>query len=309
MEYQMNLRELELLHSLMTHGSVSDAARSLHMSQPNASKLLKKLENRFGFQLFERINSRLHTTEEARLLFDQVERTLLSMRRFHAMTEEVRDMHRGSLTVGGLPLLSRYWLPDVVGEFMAARPGISMTFHTRSSKKLIEWVGERQIDIALGMLSADDPTVDRSTLIEMQFVAAVPLDHPLAARDQVHAEDLHGQPFIALSELDHSRDDIDRALRQAGVQPRERVGCSLPSVAIQLVEKGLGITLLDHVTALEHVPRNVVFKRFSPLIRRNIWILRPRMRPRSRLADEFVALLHDTVRADRLSEQPDRLFS
>ena len=70
----------------MSLGSVSNAARALHMSQPNASKMLKKIEDQFGFLLFERINSRLHPTEEARLIFDQAERTLISLRRFISLT-------------------------------------------------------------------------------------------------------------------------------------------------------------------------------------------------------------------------------
>ena len=304
----MKLRELELLHSLMTHGSVSDAARTLHMSQPNASKLLKKLEQELGFQLFERINSRLHPTEEARMLFDQVETTLQSVRRFHAMTEEVRDMHRGSLTIGGLPLLSRLWLPTVVGTFMNTHPGISVTFHTRSSKKLIEWVGERQLDIAVGMLFADDPMVEKTSLLQMEFVAAVPRGHALADHDSLTAGDLDGQPFISLSVLDHSRDIIDRCLREAGSQPRERAECSLPSVAVQLAEKGVGITLIDHVTATEHRPRNIVYRRFLPGIRRDIWLLRPRMRPRSRLGDEFVELLYAELERSPFARPGSRLF-
>ncbi|MDH3377642.1 MAG: LysR substrate-binding domain-containing protein, partial [Gammaproteobacteria bacterium] len=220
----MKLKELELLHSLMSVGSVSDAARTMRMSQPNASKMLKKMENNFGFQLFERINSRLHPTEEARLLFDPIERALLSLRQFHSMTEEVRNMRRGTLIIGGLPLLSRTWLPDIVGTYMSGRPGVSVTFHTRSSKKLIEWVGERQIDIALGMLSMEDPMVERSALIKMEFLAAIPTGHSLVDKEVVEAIDLDGQEFISLSFLDHTRDDIDRSLRQAGAVPVERAG-------------------------------------------------------------------------------------
>jgi len=279
----MKLRELELLHNLMSLGSVSNAARALHMSQPNASKMLKKMENNFGFQLFERINSRLHPTEEARLLFDQVERTLLSLRRFHTMTEDLRDMHRGTLTVGGLPLLSRSWLPDLVGSFMSDRPGISVTFHTRSSKKLIEWVSERQIDIALGMLSMDDPMVERTSLMEMEFVAALPKSHYLARRELINATDLDGEDFISLS-------------------------VPLPSAALRLVEKGVGITLVDHVSASHHQRRNIVFRRFAPVIRKNVWLLRPKMRPRSRLADEFVELLYRQVAEDNISTPSVVLF-
>ncbi|MDH3380265.1 MAG: LysR substrate-binding domain-containing protein, partial [Gammaproteobacteria bacterium] len=90
--------------------------------------------------------------------------------------------------------------------------------------------------------------------------------------------------------------------------PVERAGCSLPSVALRLVEKGIGIALVDHISACHHQPKNVVFKRFTPTIRKNVWLLRPRMRPRSRLADEFVELLYERVEEDQLSVPPDSLF-
>jgi DNA-binding transcriptional LysR family regulator len=304
----MKLRELELLHSLFATGSVSDSARALHMSQPNASKLLKKLEGDLGFLLFERINGRLHPTEEARLLSDQAERTLHSLRRFHALAEDVREMQKGSLLIGGLPLLSREWLPDVLARFIHQHPGVETSLHTRSSKKLIEWVADRQIDIALGMLTVEDPMVECTVLTSIEFVAAIPKGHPLTALDTVTARDLHGQEFISLSVLDHTRDQITRCLREVDAVPIERTECSLPSVAIQLVERGVGIALVDHISASQMRLPNVVYRRFTPTFRKNVWLMRPRMRPQSRLADDFATLLHDTVREQDLSQPSDTLF-
>ncbi len=298
----MKLRELELLHALISYGSVSDAARASHMSQPNASKMLKKIEEGFGFMLFERINSRLHPTEEARLIFDQVESTLLSLRRFHSMTEDIRDMHKGTLTIGGLPLLSRRWLPNVLARFMHKHPGINTTFHTRSSKKLIELVAERQLDIAVGMLSIEDPLVECTVLTSLEIVAAIPKNHALANKPQITARDLHQQDFVSLSVLDHSREQIDGCFANAGSVPNERSECSLPTVALELVENGIGISLVDHVSAFEHQPRKLVYRPFESDIKMKVWLMRPRMRPRSMVVDEFVGLLKQTVEEQGLSK-------
>ena len=67
-------------------------------------------------------------------------------------------------------------------------------------------------------------------------------------------------------------------------------------------------SLIDHVTAMEHEPRNIVFRRFLPSIRRDIWLLRPRLRPRSRLSDEFVNLLYSDLETSTFSQPPDSLF-
>ena len=296
----MKLRELELLHALMSYGSVSDAARALHMSQPNASKMLRRIEENFGFLLFERINGRLHPTEEARLIFDQAESALLSLRRLQMLTEDIRDMHQGTLTLGGLPLLSRHWLPDLLARFMQRHPGINTTFHTRSSKKLIELVAERQLDLAVGMLFLEDPLVECSVLTSLDFVAAIPADHPLAGRESIGAADLHGQNFVSLSVLDHTREEIESCLRAAGSVPEERSECSLPSVALQMVEHGIGIALVDHISAREHLGQRVAFRRFDSPISMKVWLMRPRLRPRSMVVDQFIELLHASVDAGEL---------
>ncbi len=277
------------------------------MSQPNASKMLKKMEERIGFQLFERTNGRLLPTEEARLIFDLVETTLLSLRRFHSLTEDIREMRKGSLTLGGLPLLSRFWLPRILAKFMQNYPRINTSLHTRSSRKLNELVAERQLDIGISMLASDDLLVECSQLTRLDFVTAIPKQHPLSNKKKINAVDLHGQDFISLSVLDHVREEIAVSLNNVKSVPNERCECSLPSVVLQLVENGIGIGLVDHISALEHKPHNIVFRPYHPLITMKIWMLRPRMKPGSMVVEKFIELMKQSIELDDLSNSLDTL--
>lgn len=306
----MNLRELELLHSLMSLGTVSDAARMLHMSQPNASKLLKKIEARFGFELFERSNGRLSPTGEARMLFDQLESTLMSLKRLQGMTEDIRDMARGTIVIGGLPLLSHRWLPDLLADFLARHPGIDLSLQTRSSRKLIDMVADRQLDLAVGMLQQDDPLVECVQLASVGFVVAMPRSHSLAARQQIGIDDLDGQDFVSLSVLDHAREQIEKVFVPAGVCPRVRCECSLPLVALRMVERGVGVALVDVITASENPKDSLVYRPLAPLVNMTIWLMRPKMRPRSRLVDQVVEMIRVRAAAEAWGDsiQPDALF-
>lgn len=78
----MNLRQLEVFRAVMLTGSVSDAARLLHVSVPAVSRLLAHTESRLGFALFERIKGRLHPTAEARRrLYQEVDQVYAGVRR------------------------------------------------------------------------------------------------------------------------------------------------------------------------------------------------------------------------------------
>ena len=58
----VNLRQLEIFYAVMKSGTVSGAAKHLHVSQPNVTRVLSHTEQQLGFALFERIIGRLVPT-------------------------------------------------------------------------------------------------------------------------------------------------------------------------------------------------------------------------------------------------------
>lgn len=64
----MNLRQLEVFQAVMYGGTTKNAARLLGITQRVVSNLVRQLEDRLGFSLFDRIGGRLHPTLEAKVL-------------------------------------------------------------------------------------------------------------------------------------------------------------------------------------------------------------------------------------------------
>ena len=65
----MRTRQLEVFHAVYTKGTITEAAKYLHVSQPSVSKVLAHTESQLGFLLFSRIKGRLIATSEADILF------------------------------------------------------------------------------------------------------------------------------------------------------------------------------------------------------------------------------------------------
>ncbi|MBC6403821.1 MAG: LysR family transcriptional regulator [Hyphomonadaceae bacterium] len=61
----MKLRHIEIFYAVYVTGSVSGAAKSLNVSQPTVSKVLKHAEIRIGFDLFHRQKGKLYPTGKA----------------------------------------------------------------------------------------------------------------------------------------------------------------------------------------------------------------------------------------------------
>ena len=92
----MNFRQMEVFHAIMMTGSVTSAAKSLNITQPAATKILRHSEDQLKFRLFHRIKGRLVPTDDALAILPDVERVFQEMRAVHQSLDDVRNARRGS---------------------------------------------------------------------------------------------------------------------------------------------------------------------------------------------------------------------
>lgn len=101
----MNLRQLEVFYSVMKAGTVSGAARQLHVSQPNVTRILSHTETQLGFPLFERVKGRLIPTKEALLLAPEAEKVYQQLGQFKNLTNRIKAGEK-HLIIGAPPILA-----------------------------------------------------------------------------------------------------------------------------------------------------------------------------------------------------------
>src|SRR4051812_9042972 len=100
----------------MLAGSVTDAARMLHVSQPGISRMLAHVELQLGVKLFERSKGKLRPTPEAQALYAQVEQVYRGVRR---IDEAARDLKSGgglALRVLSSPSMALEVVPQALSE-------------------------------------------------------------------------------------------------------------------------------------------------------------------------------------------------
>ena len=89
----MNLRQLEAFAAVMKTGSITQAAQSMHLSQPAVSKLIGDLEHALGFDLFIRARgSALTVTPEAEYFFHEVERSFIGIDALKQAARDIRNL-------------------------------------------------------------------------------------------------------------------------------------------------------------------------------------------------------------------------
>lgn len=291
----MNLRQVEVFRTVMTSGTTARAAEILHVSQPAVSKMIQELERSLGFDLFQRIKGRLHPTPEGRLFFREVEQAFLGLGHLRGAAARIRDYGSGELRIACLSALSTNVLPRALYAFMQRNPNVAVTFQARMSSNVRDLVASGQFDLGIVADEIDRTGVATESFAQFPVAVGVPAGHPLVNLETVRPADLAGHPFIALSREDTTRRDAEQAFEQAGIAVRTVMETPYSTTICAMVAAGVGIGLVDPLTAEPFIGRGLVLRPFEPKLYFRTLLIQPPNRLPSRILAEFLDDLRAAV--------------
>ncbi|WCT72012.1 LysR family transcriptional regulator [Sphingomonas naphthae] len=241
------------LHQLLLvarTGSFSRAAAELNISQPALSRSIAALEERYGFQIFNRMGHGVQLTTAGAQVIAQAEPLLQSLRVFDNNMRLFGSGAAGSLQIGLAPLLASQILGHFAGEFFAPDTIAQLRVMVRPGNDLLEALKKDAIELFLFPESHIDPgpEIDVEKFGHIQASCVVRSGHPLAARTDLKMEDLLPYPWassidppVAKHKLSTARFVCDNyhILREATLRSDLVCICSLAFVAEQLEDGSL----------------------------------------------------------------------
>lgn len=290
-------RHIEVFRAVMTAGGVTEAARLLHTSQPTISRELARLESLLGYALFERQRGRLKATARALALFSEVQRSFQGLERVVARAGELGRAESERLSVLSLPALAHALLPAACATFMRLHPGAGLAITPQESPLLEEWMSAQRFDLGLteGLQAA--PGTEMETLLSLDEVCVLPAGHPLLAKARLEPRDFEAQDFVSLAPDDPYRAQLDGLFAEAGVRRRLGVETHSAVAVCAMVEQGLGLAIVNPLTALACSGARLQLRRFSVSVPFRISALRPIYRPAQSLLGGFLDCLKQEVQA------------
>jgi DNA-binding transcriptional LysR family regulator len=287
----VNLRHIEIFHAVMTAGNLTEAARLLHTSQPTVSRELARFEKVIGLTLFERTRGRLHPTVQGLRLFEEVQRSWYGLDRIVSAADSLREFRQGELSVVCLPVFSQSFLPALLQPFLARYPDVNLTIVPQESPLLEEWLSAQRHDLGLTETLATPAGTARHELLSLDEVCVLPAGHPLAARAVLTPADFQGENYISLSRTDSYRQLLDTLFAEHQVKRRMVVETYSAASICAMVRAGVGISVVNPLTALDYADSGIAIRRFSISVPFTVSLIRPLHRPASALVDAFSAHL------------------
>ncbi|EHK9575715.1 LysR family transcriptional regulator [Vibrio parahaemolyticus] len=288
----MNLRQLEVFYAIMQAGTVSGAARLLHVSQPNVTRVLAHTEQQLGFALFERVKGRLVPTEEAKALLPEAEKVYQQLGQFRSLTNKVKQGTQ-HLRIGAPPVLAAHLLAPTVA-LLSKEHGISFELLTANRDELCSGLLKHELDVAIAFGEETPPALMGHVLLKENLALIAPKSAAIPAEKTVILEELisHDLPIIGLD----SRDPLGLLLHQTLSARDEHYQHAITvrsySAAAELVKHQAGFAIVDPWTAKQYRQDDAVsVHALEPNMSFSVSILFAEHTPQSIATKQFITAL------------------
>lgn len=295
----MNLSQVEAFRAVVLSGSTTAAARILHTSQPNVSRLISQLEKAIGLRLFERSPGKLNPTEEGLAFFEDVQRSFVGLEQLEDTAGKIRRFGTGLLRVAAVPTIALGMLPRAIQRFSREHPEVGLSIHIGHSTIISQWIDSHFCDLGIvSQLSRHNYSSELETLFQVEGVCMMPKEHRLAEKKIVSPADLEGESFISLAQNDELRKRIDRIFDEAGVKRKINIETPYSSVICSFISLGMGVSIVNPIVAQDYRNSLVVTRPFHPAVPCEAMLIFPKGRPASRLAGSLAEVLRRTAREE-----------
>ena len=292
---EVSTRQLRAFRLVAQHRNFTRAAEALFITPSGLSVLIRELENRVGFRLFERTTRYVALTPNGRELLAVIQRSLEELDT--AISNIGRSARSGnqSISLGTTPLVAANVLPPAMREFRKQRPDVRIQLFDADLPSLIKMVETGKLDMSLGIFKAM-AGVRREPFFRFSLMVARAAKDDMPPRATTAWTALEGERLISLSSGHPHQQLIDKRLAQAGVNVQLGSTVNLLDTQIALVEAEEGIAIIPSFGMPACRNRKVVVSQLvNPVVRFDFHLISSRNKELPPGADEFTSFLKSYI--------------
>lgn len=259
----MKINQVRCFCEVVDSGTLARAAERLHIAATAISMQIAQLEQQLGGELFDRSVKPMALTALGRFFLPRAREFLATGERLEQDTKDMAAGKRGWLGIGFVRSLIYSVVPAAVLAFRREHPDVKLELVELLSEDQPEQLRNDRIQIGLSRLvdPGEPPAgLEYTLLFDDPFVAAVPMQHPLARRKTVTLAQLEALPLISFPRDRTSgySSHVQSLLREHGARPRIGHEAIEIHTALGLVAAGLGYAVVGGSVAMRG-PNDVSF--------------------------------------------------
>ncbi|WP_039836927.1 LysR family transcriptional regulator [Paenibacillus sonchi] len=237
----MELLQLQYFLVVARLEHVTEAARSLHVTQSSLSKTIGRLEEDLGVPLFDRVGRKLRLNEYGNKFFRRAERALFELEQGKQELRDLSSPEQGTLE---LAVTAASALPHILREFRKKRPHVQFHVQMLTTQEMVKLLHQGDVDVCLSSPAVEEEDIECQVVYNDPILVAVPKGHRLAERTSVSLTELKDESFVGVKRGYGTRDLADRICRSVGFKPQYVYEGDEPARLSALVEAEIGIAFI-----------------------------------------------------------------
>ena len=240
----ITFRQLRLFLALAETGSVSSAARMVHVTQPTASMGLKEITDAVGVPLYEVVARKVHLTAMGQALAKTARAISTEWESFEQEVHGVKGLTQGKLKVAVVST-AKYFIPRILGSFCAKYPQIDISLEVLNRDGVVKRLEENLDDLYIMSQPPLHIEIEDEVFMPNPLLLIASKQHVLAKKKIVDLSLLKNEKFIFREKGSGTRMATDSHFKKLKLKPSIRLELGSNEAIKQATIGGLGIAVLS----------------------------------------------------------------
>ncbi|MFC4891492.1 LysR substrate-binding domain-containing protein [Pseudofrancisella aestuarii] len=196
----MNTRTLEYILAVYETQSFITASEKCFVSQPALSMQIKKFEDSLDIQIFERNSKNIIATKIGEEVIKQAYKILEDVKNLKDLVSLHLDNGRINVSIGVIPTLGPYLMPNILPPIKAKIPNISISIVEEKTDTLIDMLEHGKLDFAILADNIENRNFVTNKLFRDNFCLAISTENQLSKGKDLSVKDIQEQNLMLLDE-------------------------------------------------------------------------------------------------------------
>lgn len=235
-------------------GNYTKAAEKLGLTQPAVTQHIKYIEDRYKIRLFVKDGKNMRLTSEGELMQEMLITLNSDCKKIDRRIKQLGE-EPGTLLMGATKSIGEYVMPDILQKYLEENPAVRISMEVENTSYLLDILKKGIIDFCIIEGKFNKNSYWHRLFSRERFVCLCKPDHPLAGKSS-DIDGLFEERLLIRERGSGSREIFQNFLYQMGYTKKNFKGITeIGSIDVikRLVEKGLGITFMYEVAALDEI--------------------------------------------------------
>ncbi|MDP5218976.1 LysR family transcriptional regulator [Ruegeria sp. 2205SS24-7] len=244
-----DIRSVEAFAAVVSCGSMTAAANVLSVSQPAVTRMVRDLEKRVGFDLFDRNGPKISLTDKGMKFYEESQRVMSNLTQLTQRAHAIRDERIAAIDIIATPTMSAGLVAPTLSSLTDLLPDF-IHVETTTSERVLHALRQRTADLGFTAFPADHGQLSCLAWFESRLVAVVKQGGQYDIPAPLPLSVFETERLATIENSYRIRRAINRSLEKKRVTPISEIATNSSLSAAMAAREGLGIAICDPITAI-----------------------------------------------------------